>query len=168
MGSLRDFKPTQSQIAAAETVFTAMAFVDLIRPIVLGYETEILAKHQFPVSSELAPYVKDLQVVLNPKDSYLLSKGDQDIYFTECSEARKAAGLYVEKEEYCPLLVAEDNLRTAQHCLIEELRPITNVSLDMLLCVGDNLDSLNQYIDLSLRLLAPFVRPAKEILADSK
>jgi hypothetical protein len=66
------------------------------------------------------------------------------------------AGLKVAKKGFCPLLVAENELRKARNKLIETMKPITGIELDDLM--RHYPDNYNKYFDLTLRLLAPFVQ----------
>jgi len=148
-------------ITAAEAVFAAMANVQTIEPIVQGYQTAILAKHRFAPDPELTRFASE--IILDPKEAFLLKDADFKVYNAECLAERDRLGLKVDKPEFCPLLVAEDLQRKAEHWLVEAMKPVTGLDLDRLLCAG--VEELKKYIDLALRLLAPFVRSAPEILA---
>jgi len=159
------FIPTPEMISAAETLFKSMAFADMIRPIVLKYETEILAEGQWHIKPEYAAHSGD-KIILAPKDSYLMSEEDLAKYYAKCKVARAAANLHVDHDDQCPLLVAEEMVRQAQRALIEEMSVLHNLTADKLLCAG--LDKYNQYVDLCLKLLAPFVRSSNELMAEIK
>lgn len=146
---------TQDMITAAENVFTAMAFVETIRPIVEGYQKEILAKYQFRVAPEFKRHEKN-KVILDPKDTYLMADNDFKVFLAECHEARQAAKLHVEKEEFCPLLVAEGLQRKAEHVLVDTMEVLTGLAADKL-----TFPHYRKYIDIALRLLAPFVKSKK-------
>jgi hypothetical protein len=141
---------TEDMKQAAKTVFIAMAFTETIRPIVEDYQQKIL--------NELKP--KDVyrnEVITNPKYSYQMNDSDFQVYLKRCNEERIKAKLHVESEEYCPLLVAEDLQRQAERSFIDIMEPITHLSADKVLCSKDGLDNYKKLIDLSLRLLAPYV-----------
>lgn len=147
------FKPTNEMIESAKEVFVKMAWVETVRPIVKEYEKEILARHQFCND--------DNEVVLDPALAYRLNDADFKVYVTECNQARIEKGLHVEDEGYCPLLVAEDELRIARNKLIESFEPITHVTHHQLLCNG--LDKLEKYIDLTLRLMVTYIGSEKAV-----
>ena len=147
-------------IDAATCVFMCMAAVQTIRPIVEGYQKEILARHQFKVRDEFA-YRRGEEVILDPKLSYLMPDEDFAIYDAECKAARDAAKLHVENDDFCPLLVAEHELTKAQRLLVDAVEPITGIDHHKLMC---NFTMYPEYIDLTLRLLAPYVKnPFKEV-----
>ena len=52
MQSLKPFKPTEAQIRAAENTLVAMTHEQTVRPVAESYETEFLAKHQFPIAAK--------------------------------------------------------------------------------------------------------------------
>ncbi len=99
--------------------------------------------------------------MVNPEDSWLLNETDFQVYLYECNEQRKAAGLHVDDIQYCPLLVAENLLRQAQRLLADTMEPVTNITADQVLCSKNALENYKKYIDLNLRLLAPFVKVTK-------
>ena len=153
---MRKFQPTPTMVTAAQVVFLSMAFVQTIRPIVLKYQTEILAKGQWHIRPEFATRLGDT-VILDPKDSYLMSDKDFAKYDAQCKLARVNANLHVDKEEHCPLLIAEDLQRQAEHALVAAMMfELPTVTLDKLLQAG--MDKYKEYVDLTLRLLAPFVK----------
>jgi hypothetical protein len=68
------------------------------------------------------------------------------------------ARLHVANEDQCPLLVAEHLARQAEQALVDAMSEITNLSVDKLLSSGQ--DQYKQFIELTLKLLAPYVRNA--------
>lgn len=161
------FTPSQQQISTAKAVFMAMAITKTIEPIVRGYEREILKKHQFTNKGEIKRLQKHNiteveKVILTPENSYLLSDEDFLIYHAECNEARKKAGLKVESDDFCPLLVAENLERQAKHAFIDAMEETTKIKFDQLF--KNFPTDYNNYLDLSLKLLAPFCGDAKTIL----
>ncbi len=156
---MRKFNPTQEMIDSAKSVFMAMALVDTIKPVVKGYEEEILNRHQYHIGKEWIDKGMRDEIIINPDQTYLLEDPDFQVYLKEAFEARDKAGLKVDNPEFCPLLVAEHLLVDAEHLLIESMKPITQLETGRV--YGDNRKKL---IDLSLKLLAPFVGNARGIL----
>ena len=155
------FHPTDAMIAAATLVFMHMAKVAVIRPIVEGYQKELLAKHQFKVRDEFSER-RGAEVILDPKLSYLMPDEDFAIYDAECKAARDTAGLHVEDKDFCPLLVAENDLIKAKRTLVDVMESVTGIGHDKLMC---NFDKYDEYIDLCLKLLSPYVKnPFKEVV----
>jgi hypothetical protein len=141
---------TDEMKRAAKTVFKTMAFTRIIRPIVEGYQQKIL--------DEIKP--KDVyknEVITNPKYSYQMNDADFSVYLRRCNEERIKAKLHVENEEFCPLLVAEDLQRQAERAFVETMEPITHLTADKVLCSKNGLENYAKLIDLSLRLVAPYV-----------
>jgi len=152
---MQKFKPTPEMIAAAETVFLTTAFVQTIRPIVVQYQTSILALGNWKIAPLFADKLAS-EVILDPKMSFLMTSANFAVYVQRCKLARVVAGLHVANEDQCPLLVAEQLARQAEHSLVEAMSESTNLSADILLSAG--LDQYKQFIELTLKLLAPYVR----------
>jgi hypothetical protein len=147
---------TKDMIQAAKTVFKAMAFTQTIRPIVEGYQQQIINEMKPQANERDAKNCQlGFKIITSPKQSYLMNNTDFQIYLKRCNEERIKAKLHVKSEEYCPLLVAEDLQRQAERAFIDIMEPVTHLTADKVLCTG--LDNYKQLIDLSLRLLAPYV-----------
>lgn len=159
-----EFKPTDVMVDAAFNVFLAKAVVGTIRPIVEGYQKAILAEGQWLVRPEYAGKrgAPAVEVIDDPSRSYLMSEADFAVYDGKCKQAREDAGLFVEKEEQCPLLVAEENERVAERELIETMADLTKVTHERLFNQPNGSQKYNEYVDLTLRLLAPFVDDKRE------
>ena len=150
---------TPARIKAAKTVFMAMAYVETIRPKVEKYQRRILEIEKYPYSEEAmgrrekAPddYIK------KAGDAYLMSDGDAAHFFKRLREERDAAGFKVKGPDNCPLLEAEQLLREAQRALVDLMEPVTGITHEGLCCIGDGLESFKKYIDLTLKLFAPYV-----------
>jgi hypothetical protein len=150
---MEKFNPTNEMIEAARTVFVAMAFVETIKPVVVGYEKAILAKHQFHIAKQWTDKGIADEIILDPDHSYLLEDADFQVYFEECNKAREAAHLKVDNPEFCPLLVAEHLQSDAENYLIESMQEVTHIEPSSL--YGDN---RKKFLDLTLKLLVKFVK----------
>lgn len=159
----KQFKPTPEMIQAAELVFVAMAAVDMIKPIVRGYQSKILADKQWPINEKYAGRL-GVEVILDPEQSYLLGEKDMTAYFALCNEARIQSKLHVDSEDKCPLCVAEHDLVRAKWALCEAMAPITNISAERI--TSASMENYQSYIDLNLKLLGSFVRPAEKLMRD--
>jgi hypothetical protein len=151
---------TPQMAKAAGTYLAALAFEQTLRPIVLGYKKRVLEKYQFTndgeieiIKSSRPDLLAQIQkrVVLDPELSYLLNQSDWDVYYQECEIERIKAGLRVERDGDCPLLVAENLTRIARAAFVDALEPASGCSLDTLLCSESSI--LDQYVDLMLNLL---------------
>lgn len=134
----KTWRPSPDQIRAAKTVFLAMAYTETIRPVVKGYQKQI--KREMHLDPD-AP-------------SYLMAEADFKTYLVRCNEERIRAGLHVDSEEYCPLLVAEDLERQAKNALIDAMEPTTGISFNQIIQSSNCLENLKKYIDLTLRMMA--------------
>ena len=160
---MKKFQPTQEQIRCAEVLVTAMAYEQEIRPVVEAYETQILAKHQFHIDKAWVEKGMPDRIILSRKDSILLSDTDSKVFYSECHEARDAAGLKVDKPENCPLLVANSLRIEAENALLKSMESSPNLeSLSKAACLS--LDVRAKAVDLTLKLLMPFCRDAEGIL----
>lgn len=158
------FKPTPGQIKAAEHLFVAMAHEQLVRPVVEAYETAILAKHQFHIAAQWVREGDADRVILDRKLSYLLDDADAAVFYSECHQARDAAGLKVDNPEHCPLCVAENLRIQAENALLEAISEIPGLEAFSQRTHAFTLENRARALDLSMRLLAPFVAKGPDIL----
>ena len=149
------FSPTPTQVRAAFDVFRSMAWEATIRPIVEGYQRKILADLNSAPEIDYREDKTAPKIVLEPKHAWLLPKKTFMVYHVRCNEEQEKAGLITDHPDHCPLLVAEGCVTKAEHAIVEAMQCVTGLTSDELLCAG--MDRYRQYIDLTLRLLAPFV-----------
>lgn len=157
---------TPATIKAAETLFMAMAHEELVRPVVQAYQQEILQRLQLRTAPKFAAHGID-RIVLCSKDLYLLSDEDFKTYDAEAFKARDAAQLTVSNPQNCPLLEAQSAVLNAQKALLEEMAQIPGLHN----LKGAHLlppQKRQEAVDLTLRLLAPYVRNARDITRDIK
>ena len=153
---MKNFKPTDAMLTATRNVFVTMAFEKTVRPIVEGYQKDILAFWKFKIAPEhINRGHEENEIILDPKNSYLMGDDDFKLYLAECNDARKKAGLKVDNPEHCPLLVAEHLRVIAENTLIDTMEPITGISLDTHYL---SLEHRKQLIDLTLKLLAKYIK----------
>lgn len=159
----KNFHPTQGMISAARAVFMVHALEQTVRPIVEAYENDILARHRFPID----PKWKEIgvitdEVILDRKNSILLKDEDAKVFYKECLEARDKHGLKVSRPDNCPLLEVLNMKCEAERVLMDCMQPVTGMNADHIITFA--FDKMDEYINLCLKLLAPFVGSAKEIL----
>lgn len=140
----KDFNPTTEMFDAAQTLLQAMAYMETIRPIVEGYEKEILDDMQ-PLDRYEGELITDI------KYTYMMPDDIFKIYDRRCRKARDKAGLHVDNDGFCPLLVADTFVVDATRTLIEVVEPVFKVSHHALLCSG--MDKFHEYVELMLKLL---------------
>jgi len=147
-------------VRAAETVFLAKAWLETVRPIVEGYQRAILEQEKYAYAEKhhdrrgkvWADYISD------PNQTYLMADDDHAHYVKRCNEERIKAGLKVDNEAYCPLLVADHMVIQAENALIDIMEPVTGLSRDRVYMLEDR----KKLLDLTLRLLAPYCKTRKE------
>lgn len=158
-------------IAAAENVFLAMAFEQSVRPIVEGYRRKILAERTWRCAPDVVERMERRssdqaveQYVTDIKFTWTMEQADFAAYDERCNAERIAAGLVVEHESYCPLLMAENLTIQAKHALCDAMAGVTNILAKKAATL--KLDDYRKFVDLNLRLLAPFVKnPLAKIMA---
>ena len=139
-------------IIVGRAVFTAMAFVETIRPVVEGYQREILNMMQAHIAPKNIIRGRQDEIILDPENTYLMEEKDFTEYIDECHIAAQKHGFTVPEKGYCPLLIAKHNLTKAKHLLIETMEPITSIKIDDLFHHG--LTDYENYIELTLKMIA--------------
>lgn len=86
-----------------------------------------------------------------------MSDADFQLYLEQSNKARIAAGLLGDDPDVCPLLAAEELLRKAQRLLVSTMEPITHLTADDVLCSRGGLANYSRLIELTLKLLGPFI-----------
>jgi len=154
---MKKFKPTTDMIESAKTLLMAMAYVETIAPTVKAYRKKCLDEVK-GINRYDGSIVTDIEL------DYQLTDEDFQRYLILTKKERDLAGFKVEDDDFCPLLVAEHMVTKAQWALIESMEVITGIKQDKLLCSG--MENYKKYIDLTLRLLIPFVGTTEQIIAE--
>jgi hypothetical protein len=139
-------------VAVGRAVFTAMAYVETIRPVVEGYQREILAMMKAHIAPENIIRGREDEIILDPEKTYLMKDVDFQEYIDECHIEMQKHGFQVPERGHCPLLIAENLLRQAKQLLIEAMEPITGIKHEDLFHHG--LTDYNNYVELTLKLVA--------------
>jgi hypothetical protein len=168
---LKNWKPSPEQKMAAEVTFLAMAVTETIRPVVVGYQSKILELHKFKFKKkeERDYFFKKTgkDYCTDSEHTYLISDKDFKVYLDECEDERKKAKLSIaphkDGEGYCPLLMAEEDQRQAEHILMDCFEPLTGINRSNLW----KLEWIHKYKELLLGLMAPHINK-EEILARIK
>ena len=143
---------TPEIIEAGRAVFTAMAYVQTIKPVVRKYQQEILDRRQFRMSEKMSERHGG-EVIKKESETYMMRDDHFQIYLEELRKAHKAHGFDVPKD-CCPLLIAEDMERKATWALFDLMEPITGIGRDNLF----KLEHIRTYKDLTLKMLATHMR----------
>ena len=127
-----------------------MAYTETIRPIVEKYKQDIL--------NDMKPkHRRSNEIITDIKYDWTMSEKDFKVYLKRCNKARKEAGLNSDNSDQCPLLVAENLQREAEHKLIDAMYPITNVNISDIFSNEKGLKIYDKFIDLSLRFVKQFI-----------
>lgn len=110
-------KITSQMIEAAYTVATAIAYVELITPIVRKCQVRALEELRFPVEGTT-------DIILDPQSAYLMSDKDFSDYLSRSQTYKLAEGLTASTVEFCPLLEAEELMREAKRELVRVTKPL--------------------------------------------
>ena len=161
---LKAFRPGTEQVRLAELLLVAMAIEAHVRPIVEAYESAILQKHQFRIARKWVEKGCNDVIILDRKRSYLLEDTDAEVFHSECFAARDAAKLTVERPDKDPLLEAQHRRIEAENALLESMATIPG--LENFATGHWPLQLRQKAIDLTLKLLAPFVRSGEAIMQD--
>ena len=156
-----NFQPnmiTEEMKTAASTVVLARVFADTIRPVVRGYQQEILDKEKYSVKEEFQERrgVSFKEWIETPEQSYLMDDDDFQHYLKRSREEQAKAGLKTESPDHCPLLVADHLTIQAEKVLIDVMEPVTGLTYDTLMCSKDCLENRDKFLELTLRLLVPY------------
>ena len=129
---------------AVGLVFACLAWEETVRPVVREYQKKVLAEIKF-VS------VQDGKILTSPEEAWLMHDQAFEIYLKRCNDERIKAGLYVETQEHCPLLVAEDNTRKAKRALLYLSAKYTDIDAA---AIFYSIKNYRKYIDLVLQIMA--------------
>jgi len=152
---MKTFKPSVEMIQIAQEVFLNMANVEVIKPIVERIQSQILQKHKFKIAKKYKNQERD-EIVLSNERTYLLNEKDFKVYLDECRKEEIKIKLIDESfnKDFCPLLVAEDNLRKAEHKLINIMGKPFNIKAENLY----KTEHRRKFIDLNLKYLSQFIK----------
>ena len=158
---------TPKMIAAAEQVLLATAFEQHVRPVVIAYETAILERLQLRSAPSFLQYGID-KVIRERKETFMLGEDDRDLFLKETFNARDEAKLISSHPEGCPLIEAEILRLGAEQELIKSLadHPLLADFAKVATSGVIPLEERTKVIDLTLRLLSPYVRSADDLLKD--
>ena len=109
--------PPPEIVSLAESLLVTMAMHQLKAEAVDAYATEVLASMQAKIATKWVELGVPDQLILKPKDAFLLDDEQAARYYALCEEKRAASGMTVDKEGNCPALEAEKPLRQGGHGL---------------------------------------------------
>lgn len=169
----KQFKPTESQIQAANVLILAIAYTKTIRPDLEKIQQDVLNKFRYPWDIEKLCGKQDQKRNIEEFeqwtvkhgtfcskwfDIYLISDKDFAHCLTEYHARFTQKGYKVESYGYCPLLVAESLEREARGVLINEFEPVTGLKYDDFFKTIHWKENMDKYVDLTLKLMAPYLK----------
>jgi len=158
---IKNFKPTGEMLKSAELVFLNMAYVGTIKPIVEKYQNEALHKFKFQYKrkDDREFYYKKtgFNYVVDDEHTYMIKDKDFKIYLKEMEKQHKEHGFNV-KKNYCPLLIAKDNLRQSENLLMSSFECITGLKSSE---INMKLDTRKKFLDLTLNYMSRFINKDK-------
>ncbi len=159
-------KPSAELLKAAETVFLAQAHADTLRPIVTGYQRQILNEKEYLIAEEWEERSHGRikrERITDPEKAYLLNEADFKEYLKKVDQHHIKRG-YADlvKEGKCPLLVAESMERDARRELLEEAEYITGIDPAKIWKV----EHYRKIEEIVLKLCAPHLKSGAEILEE--
>lgn len=167
---MKQFKPTADMISAANAYVMAKAYTETIRPEIEKIQSDLLQKFRYKwdvdrvtggsknrrdileFTDNYGDYCKDWKM------TYLIKDSDFGHLMAEYHAAVTAAG-YKVKPDCCPLLVAENLQRQAEHLIFELFEPITGISHTQIVSGRSGWqENYQQYLTLTMQLMAPYLK----------
>lgn len=115
------------------------------------WNRSLLEKNYFVEAEKVSRATRKGERVINHNQTYLLSKKDFDELMLITDSRLRAAGIKPDSMslDYCPALVAEDELRKARRELVDLAGQPINVSADRILSSGVNWEAnYKKFLDL--------------------
>lgn len=138
-------------LQATKDYFIAEAKYKTTEPIIKEIQEKLL--------SEIKYRNRETGVVITQsKETWLMSDSDFDKYYAFLYPRYLEKG-FNPKYGYCPLLIAEDELRKAGKKLIDAVYPITGLAAKDIINSkdGKGLKHFKEFIDVTLRLFVPYI-----------
>ena len=148
-------------VAAAKALLIAMAELAAVKPVVEGYQRDILSRYYFSYDRNKDYRTPDENGrITSPDQMYLCSDAGFALYRRLCNQAQRQLGIYIDGEK-CPLLVAENNVIKARRRLIDAGEFVAGVSFDRLFIQKNVLQVFKDYSNklLQYTLLAAEIDP---------
>ena len=142
---------TDETITALKAIIFYKTQIEIITPIHAETWQEILKKHQIVITDRGYQHEKIGEIALNYNDLLLLPVNTVRILSHDVNKLLSNEGFKTDNIDYCPLLVAKNNLMEAETFLINSLEQFTGISSDNLIKINNR----NKYIELNLHLLIP-------------
>lgn len=142
-------RPTQEMIAAAQLLIDCRVAVEVVRPIIYDIKVNLLKK--------LGVTDTDGEPITDPNRSWLMDEKFVDLYYPALTPEYNAAGFDL-PQDFCPLLVAENNEREAITALITIALPLIPASVRPDLSKIYDPETFRKMADLNVRYIMQFVK----------
>ena len=151
MNITTDFIPTNEMILAAKNYLLHEAWLNTIKPVVHEVQCKVLA--------ELRPRNKNTnEIIAAPKEVYFMNNADFKDYLAILHGAYAMKGINIEFG-HCPLSKAEHELVEAKKELVNAMEPVAKLkTIEFFTCGQKGIKLLDEFVDISLRLLAPYLK----------
>lgn len=122
-------QPTTAQFNALTALQSARAEVARLQAICLPIRRQVLAERVWLESDEWtdSPEVGRARIT-DPRNAWLMDDQDHSAYLAEVQQRQEAAGAPLLPGGFCPLLVAEQDLRLAEYALIDSFASETGLT----------------------------------------
>lgn len=141
--------PNTACINAARDVLIAQAKVATVKPAILALHAQAMAKFM-PLHEEHPELV-----ISDFNKLYLASDSDSKAIYNWVDDAIAQDG-YKVKRGYCPLLVAEDDLRKAERVLIAEISSHLSNGITVDSLIYHSMGAYHKYVELSLKAIMAY------------
>lgn len=165
---MKHFNPTSAQIEAAQYLFCAMAFNDMIQPVFSQMEADILATGQYHYDEHYytGRYAREGfpadRILTNPKDAYMIAGlteycnnenacNDAARFYSELRRQAENRG-FIKGENAASS--ADYDVTKAEHAFIIATKPIHGIDLDDLV----KLEHRKELLKLTLNLFSGLVK----------
>lgn len=145
----KDFKPSIAMITTAKNCLAKQAWLETIMPTIKRIQRNVLL--------ELRPLAKiTKEVITDPDSAWKMSDADFKDYVALLHGRYIDAGFKVEFS-YCPLLMAEHEVRQSRNALIDAMEPVTGLNSIMILNARNGLKLFNDFVEITLSFIVPYI-----------
>ncbi len=152
-----NFVPTDDQMKCYLEVLASESIVNVIKPKIKKLQKEILNKNQFICDIECLDENEKSYVVLDPKDTYLLSSKDAKKFYKEYAIGFDKLGLKVSDPKFCPLLVAEYEFRNKTREFVNEMSTLTGITHEMVFTSSHSSENWKKLTKITKSFMGNFI-----------
>lgn len=164
----KHFIPTTEQISSANALIMSMAYLQTVTPVLKQMQQDVIDTFKFKWDfDKLGKFWKENHELFIKEHSefckkesnmYMVSDEDFNHYMQEYSKLFTEKGFTVKEFGYCPLLVADSLHIEARRLFIDAMEPITKLKFDDFFRTTDWKKNMDSCVDISLRLMGPYLK----------